>query len=425
MPILRLVLNYAFLLDKYSCVLYHYTEHILNMSIRQLLIYAIIIKLLIAPFTFHPDIKDINLRVSFLQKGVVNIYEFLESDEVTKINAPDFVYPPLAYFTLGGYQFVARAFLGNEFDNWLFDFSGKASLHENIFRYLLILKLPYLLFDLLVAWVLIKLVPDDKRKIILFFWLFNPLNLYAIYAIGQFDIIPSFFTILSYFLWKEGNLKFSALSLGLGASFKAFPLLLIPAFMMTNKKLSEKILFISISLGVYGIFLLPFIQSEAFLKNFLFSGLSQRVFQMQVPIFDFRISVFLILYIILILMKLIWPRISLQSMLLSILLLTFAVTKFHPQWIIWLTPFLALAFSLLRIKVAIILYIIAFFSIFLLFEDKFLVSGLLSPVSIQFLEIPEITRILTINQITLLQQWAKTIFAIISAIISIKTLKNL
>lgn len=68
------------------------------MTIKQIILAAILIRLLIAPFFFHPDIKDINLRVSFLESNqVLNIYEYLLKDPLTKINAPDFPYPPLTF----------------------------------------------------------------------------------------------------------------------------------------------------------------------------------------------------------------------------------------------------------------------------------------------------------------------------------------
>ena len=393
------------------------------MTIKQLLIWAIVIRLLIAPFMFHPDIKGIHLRVSFLQKGVINIYEFLQSNEVTRVNAPDFVYPPLAYFSLGLYQFMATPLLGEGFNSWLFDFSGNAPANENIFRYLLILKLPYFVFDFLVAYLLVKLVPNEKKKLVLFFWLFNPLNLYAVYAIGQFDIVPSALTFLSYYLWERNSVKSSGLALGLASSFKAFPLLLIPAFLFTGKKLKGKIIFAIISLGLYGISILPFINSMAFQKNFLFSSLSQRIFELQIHFFNFSLSIFLIIYLILLTIFFKRRHIKLWSMILSILLLVFAVTRFHPQWIVWLTPFLALAVSALKLKVPVIFYILSFFIIFLFFGDKFLLYGLLSPISLSFLEIPEINTIFSVGQISFAQAASRVIFVALSALITVKALK--
>lgn len=371
------------------------------------------------PFFFHPDIKDINLRVSFLSKGVINIYDFLKQDSVTKINAPDFVYPPLTYFFLGSYQIITKPLLGPEFNDWLFDFSGKSAATIFIFRYLLVLKVPFLIFELLITFLLMKVFPDkDQQKKAITFWLFNPLNLYAIYAIGQFDIIPSFLAFFSWYLWKQKRFPHSGIVLGLGAAFKSFPLLLLPLFLFSKEKLTTKIIHAVLAVGIYGLSILPFVNSPAFQTDVLFSNLSKRIFINQVSLGNVSISLFLIIYSTLLIFRIKYQNIPLWSYILITLLLVFSVTTFHPQWIVWLTPFLTLAFVKAKINLGIIaLFIGSYFFTFLLFNDRFLTTALLSPISTIFLEIPSITQLLNTDKLNIFKQSAQFLFALIALLI--------
>ncbi len=396
------------------------------MKISSILLFAFLIRLLISPLFFHPDIKDIHLRVSFLgTDGILNIYDFLENNTKTKVDAPDFVYPPLTYFFLGGYQILIKPLLGNSFDHWLFDFSGLSSLSEYIYRYLLLLKLPYMIFDFSIAYLLCKFLDKEKIKTALFFWLFNPLNLYAVYAIGQFDIIPAFFTFLSFYLWTKKSYVYSGLSLGIGAAFKTFPLLIIPFFLFTSARWKDKLLWVILSVGIYGVTLLPFLSSPAFAKNVLFSGLSQRIFQMQVTVAGFNVSVFLLLYAGLVLAKLLKRSIPLWALILSVFLLVFSVSRFHPQWVIWVMPFLTLAFVLVKIPWwNLVLLWLSYFAIFILFGDKFLTTALLAPISPIFLEIPPFTQLISQDKLPIVSFVVQIIFGFSSLVITFKALKS-
>ena len=75
-----------------------------NNKVLGLLTLAIVLRLLVAGFIFHPDIKTYNFQASFLKNGVTNIYTYLIENKKTLPLKDDFVYFPLTYFTLGGYQ---------------------------------------------------------------------------------------------------------------------------------------------------------------------------------------------------------------------------------------------------------------------------------------------------------------------------------
>src|SRR3989304_8391664 len=93
---------------------------------KKLLILAIILRLLIMPFFFHPDIKTYHFQASFLSKGVFNIYPYLIENREKLPLKEEFVYFPLTYFFLGGYQALVSPLLGDNFTNWLAGASGRA-----------------------------------------------------------------------------------------------------------------------------------------------------------------------------------------------------------------------------------------------------------------------------------------------------------
>ncbi len=397
------------------------------MSIKYILIWAILLRFLVMPFFFHPDLKDINLRVSFLNKGVFNIYDHLKQDTFTKVNAPDFAYPPLTYFVLGAYQSIVSPVLGNDFKKWLFDFSENKYDYQNIFMYLFILKFIYFIFDLLTGLLIYKLLSNSKKqKLALSLWFFNPINLYAISAIGQFDIIPAFLSVLSYFLWNKKKVLYSGLTLGTAIAFKTYPLLFLPFSLLARINLRDKIVFLLTSLGIYGISILPFINSKAFQSDVLFSGLSTMIFQLKFTIASQQLSIFVILYFLIIFIYLfLRSKLPLYIFFTAILLLVFSVTRFHPQWIIWLMPLLTLAYGEDKLSLKYIsLFTFSYFIYFIFFGDSFLTTGLLSPISTLYLEIPSFTKIFPDNYQSLINLFAQSSFAIVSLIMVIKLLRS-
>lgn len=396
------------------------------MSIKQIVIWALIVRLLIAPFLFHPDIKDINLRVSFLHtKRIFNIYDYLQRNPITKVNAPDFVYPPLTYFLLGSYQKIISPILGSDFQKWLFDFSGRSFENSKLYYYLLLLKLPYFFFDLLVVFILLKVVPPEQKKKAVFFWLFNPINLYAIYGIGQFDIIPSALVFSSWYLWKKHRISYASILFGLACALKTYPLLFLPFILFTEEKFLSRIKFLVISSTIYLLTIAPYLNSINFQQNVLFSGLTQRVLEQKINILSANIPIFIIFYLFLIFLKLKFRGTSIWVFITMTLLLVFSLIKVHPQWMIWVMPFITLAYGLKKINIAIfLLFSISYFISMVTIDDKYLTSAIFAPISSIFMDIPSISQTLTLTKINLIQNINRTLFAIISFIISYRIIQE-
>lgn len=83
---------------------------------KKIIITAIALRILVAIFIFHPDIKTINYQTSFLRHGVFNIYTYLVNNKESLPLKENFVYFPLTYVLLGSYQSIAAPLLGVNFD---------------------------------------------------------------------------------------------------------------------------------------------------------------------------------------------------------------------------------------------------------------------------------------------------------------------
>jgi hypothetical protein len=357
-----------------------------SLNLTKLLALAILIRLLIMPFYYHPDIKTTNFKVSFLSSGVTDIYSYIANNK-SKLPIPeDFNYYPLTYYALGFYQMIASPFLGNDFHDWLNDASQTAQEREGVFRYLFILKLPYLFVDIATAFLLmaIFLKPEDKRKAFIY-WLFNPFSIILIYVFSNLDIIPAAFTVASLVMVRRKKLVLSALLIGLGAAFKMYPLLFLPFLFLEGKNLKEKFLISLTAITPLVLSILPFIRSNDFRQAALVSGLTTRIVT---PDFSIGFGESIIIPVILI-SGLFFYRLSqennqlenLWKYYLGLILMILSFIHFHVQWILWLLPLVII--YLVKYSKTSLAYLLIFLAMLIPFfyEDKFMSVSLLTAVS--------------------------------------------
>ena len=226
-------------------------------KITIILVIGILIRLFLAFSTFHPDLQVFYYAGEVIAKGnILNFYDYLRNlppgDPILTIYPTNlFIYPPLFYFFFGPVShLLSSPFSYNILHNFIFGLSMVlGNLQLNLF--LLAIKLPYLAFDLGIAFLLFRLFEKPKNKLLAFtLWIFNPINLYATYMMGQFDVIPTFLTVLALFLAvKKEKYFYSALFLWLGASFKIFPVLLLVPLALVRKKWIERLIIIAIGAG--------------------------------------------------------------------------------------------------------------------------------------------------------------------------------
>lgn len=354
---------------------------------QKILILAVLLRLLVMPFYFHPDIKTYNFQASFLKEGIFDIYSYLEVNKSQLPLKEEFVYFPLTYFFLGTYQIIAQPILGSNFNHWLFNASASASEQIGVFRYLFVLKFPYLIFDIVIGFLLCKFFTrDDQKRQAFTLWFFNPISIVIIYAFSNIDIIIVSLSLLSLLFAKNGKLLLAALFLGIGAGFKAYPLLFIPLLFLCGKTSKQKFQILFASFVPFLIIIAPFLTSASFRESTLTSGLMTRI---TMAVVSLSFNEFLMLGIMVLAGFFYWlfieARITKEFLwryFFILLLLIFSLTHFHIQWLLWILPVSILVMvENRRLSFMIVSLLILAFLIPLLYDDKAMTVGLLANIS--------------------------------------------
>lgn len=350
---------------------------------------ALLLRLVLMPIAFHSDIWAISFaEYLFAFKGVFNIYNYLGDLPKTSLLVQNygrnfFTYPPLAYFTLGIFGLILKPFFNADFSHRLaINLPGILS-DGRLFWHLFLTKLPYLFFDFGILVLLIKLFDEPKKKwLATVLWLFNPLVFYTSYMVGQFDIIPVFFTVLAVFLAKRKFSFWAALALGVGAAYKMFPLFFLPFLAVVEGKEIKK------SLGIFFVGLIPYVLTQApflgsasFRQNVLLSNQSQKMLFARMPVSGAEyLSLFLFFYVFLLGLAF-WQKKDLWKWFLSVLLVFFGLTHYHPQWFLWITPFLVIFWVGYRRWAIFPLILLLGWLLITLFFEPSLSVGLFAPIS--------------------------------------------
>jgi hypothetical protein len=315
------------------------------------LVLGIVLRILVAASTAHPDLWALFFAQQlFVFKNVFNIYDYLAylpetSKLVINYGTNFFTYPPLAYFFFGFLGLISKPFLS--LDNFSRLVASYPQIHDfsGLFQTLLLFKLPYLIFDLGIAFLLADFFQNKKKKRLAFlFWIFNPLSFYTSFMVGQFDVIPLFFSVLALNLSLRKKVSLSALSLGVGGALKMFPFLFLPfLILISGKGFWGKIKLAILGVLPYFLTVVPFLASPVFRQVALFSSQSQKMLHMTLPVSGAEgIYIFVFLFTLLAIFAA-YNREKVENLwwyFLGVMLLFFSVTHYHPQWFLWLTPFL-------------------------------------------------------------------------------------
>ncbi len=365
------------------------------MKIKQLLCLAILLRILVMPFYFHPDIKTTFYQVSFLERGATNIYSYIFDNRPSLTIKDDFTYFPLTYFSLGAYEALVSPLLGPNFQSWLSGASASTVTLPDLFRYLFVLKLPLLIFDLATAFLLLKAFKDpEKGRQAFIFWLFNPFSIVLIYAFSNIDIFVAFLTFVSWLYASRNQFVRASLFLGLAAGFKLYPLMFLPILMIYGRSTLERVKIITISLVAVAIPLIPYIGSTDFRGMALVSGLTTRLLFPGLNIgFGETIMLSMValsgLFFYLLMTQHDEDRPPLYIYYLGILLFVFSFIHFHVSWLLWMFPFLTLlVVNNPKFKLPVMVLLLVAMLIPVLYDDKFMSVSLLSGISPLYSLIP-------------------------------------
>jgi len=223
---------------------------------------------------------------------------------------------------------------------------------QSLFIKVFLAKIPLLLADLGIFWILIKLLKTKEKEVILYYWA-SPIIFYISYFHGQLDAIPTFLLVLAtYLLLTEKYLK-SAIVLGLALGAKANIFIAIPLiflYLWRNKQGANKIIqYFSLTILVNALLILPFIFSTGYQKLVVNAAEQSRIFLLQAPLGESGITLFIVpLVLILFFMRMAYFRKINQDALMMEFAIAFTilVTLVEPQpgWFFWAIPFLAYFF---------------------------------------------------------------------------------
>jgi len=225
------------------------------------------------------------------------------------------------------------------------------AIQPNVFRTLFLFKVPYLIFDLGSAFLLLAILKNRRKGLAAFkFWMINPVVIFSAFIFSRYEPMVIFFILLSLY-YAKNNLSARALfSLGIAVIVRSYPLMLLPFFVI----IIGKTFWQRLKLAFWG--LLPLGIMTAISR--LFQGASEVGVWANMPHTSYLmglrwsmrtsydvIFVFFMGYTILFLYTYFRTNHSfahLWKINLILLLFFFATCFFHPQYFMWLIPFLAL-----------------------------------------------------------------------------------
>jgi len=334
---------------------------------------GLIFKLVLIPAALHPDFRAVNLAGYFIaQKGqILSFYDTLSrlprTDRLVNLYGDNiFIYPPLSYLTHAVFNKLFYPVCPQTAFWTLIDDIGRLRSTAGFMPLMYLLKLPYLLADILCLYLLWHYLPEAKRRRLIWLWWFNPVVIYTCYLMGQFDIFVALFILLA-LIYSGKKSWLSAVFLGIGAGFKPFPLFLLP--FLPGNKLRNLVL----GIGAYVLLIAPYLSSPAFKQYALLASQSDKMLFAKIMISGSQyLPVFLIGLILLFWWNYYHPqKFPLWVWLCTPLLLFYSVTHFHPQWFVWVMPLLVAGVAA-RISLVwpYAVLLISYFVIVLLFEPS-------------------------------------------------------
>lgn len=379
---------------------------------------GISIRLFLAATTFHSDLQAFNLGGFIVASGhLLDLYDYhlnLPEDnpmkEIAVLN-----YPPLIYLFHGLFNFLFSIFGLWQVNHFILDqVTNYGNLHFNL--HLLLLKLPYLIPDLIIAFLLMGILENKRQGIFAFaFWMLNPVNLYATYMMGQFDIIPTMFTVAAVYFIAKSKWTWAAILLGLGIAFKIYPLFLLLGLIALVGVWKERVKLLILGLLPYLISILPYWHSVGFKQTALFASQNTKSLYASIPVSGGESLLLFPLFLIFFYLVMFVTRVgkNVLETFTVVLLLFFIFTHYHPQWFLWITPFLIIVLvrDYLKVALPVTIMFISYVGLLFFFEPS-LTMEMFAPLFPTLKGLPPVWTLLNINvDYNLSRSLLQTIFA--------------
>lgn len=397
----------------------------------KIIILGLLLRLIIAPITYHPDVKVLSYTSAiFFNEHNLNPYSFVNQldardprKEVFIKELPDDL--PLLYFSRTPFDIFLRYLVNEQVEYSFLNDTNSLLGKSELYQYLFFLKFPLIFFDILLGVVLSFVVSPRFRNKALLLWMINPMTLWATAAIGQHDIIPTFFVVLSTFLLQRNRLTSASLSLGLGAAIKSFPFLLAPYLILMGKNWSERIKLSILLVLPYLLSIIPFLSSSEFRQQALFAPQLGKLLYAKIALSGGE-SIMIVPAILVVLYLLYEQRKKTFANFLAFstisLMLILAFTHFHIQWFLWITPFLIIYItSGLTLAERLSLAILGGAVVMMLFLfDASLQIRLFSPIFTTLSSAPGLAETLNKTYVDFLKDISATVFSAAAIFFSIR-----
>jgi len=223
--------------------------------------------------------------------------------------------------------------------------------HPEVFRTLFLFKVPYLIFDLGCAFLLLGIFQNQKKGLNAFiFWMVNPIVIFATYIAARYECICIFFILLSFYYAKNNMFIKSLLFFGGSIVIRLYPLILLPFFIIIlGKNVGEYL-----KLAFWG--LLPLGTITVLDKLFHrvgeiggAMGMHQANYLLTMKFYMGHLKDYIFIFVAAYGFLLLYTHFTtdhsfenLRKSLLMLMLLFFATCFFHAHYFMWLIPFLTL-----------------------------------------------------------------------------------
>ncbi len=383
-----------------------------NLQILKWTCIGLLIRFILMPCTMHgQDLLTVHyFPMMFVKEGIWDPYGFISNNAA---NFPNTYYGPVLFIIISIVNFIfikvfhavslvrmleiSSTMMFKQFMTVDYVYAlAKLDLLKNLF----LMKTPYLLFDLLIGAILLRLAATIKAKLRAYkLWMLNVVVLHTTYMVGQFEIIPAFFMIAALFCAMLKRPYLAVVSLSLGGATKLFPyILILPASLLLGQDWGKRLRLL-LTAGIVSVALyLPF---------YLASGKAVfGIFMLSQPVEYAGITrwiltgIFAILYVFISVnavkdSRAPHPETKLLFYFLTVALLACTVTRIRLRYLVLITPLLALFLAQYKYKkFTIITLLIILLAAFLSLPVRTLQWGLFAPLNPEYLinlpTIPEI-----------------------------------
>ena len=227
----------------------------------------------------------------------------------------------------------------------------------NVFTVLTLFKILYLIFDIACMFLILRLSFDDKPedKLRVFkFWIFNPIVIFVLYIFARHDIIGVFATLVALLLAKKDRKYWAIIVLGFGIAIRFFPIMILPILVFYLARTKKDYIILSL-IGVSSLAVVELLSVFYLGKSVIFSLLNSEHFDFLLsPKLDLVIGshssifIFMAVYIFIILSFLHIKKKNFDILLnyCAIIYLAYVgICYFHPQYMLWIVPFLVIIFA--------------------------------------------------------------------------------